>query len=66
MMDKTPAFASKAAAVAVALLCTTSTASADQTGAGGNACKGLPDHAALKAALVAATAAETSGLNNQM
>src|SRR5689334_12488478 len=31
-----------------------------------NGCKGLPDQAALKAALVAATAAETSGLNNNM
>jgi len=29
-------------------------------------CKGLPDHAALQSALSAATAAETSGLNNQM
>ena len=65
-MDKSSALASKAAAVAVALLCTMSTASADQTGAGGNACKDLPGYAALKAALVAATAAETSGLNNQM
>src|SRR5690349_3258405 len=30
------------------------------------ACRGLPSHAALKAALEAATQAETSGLNNQM
>jgi uncharacterized protein GlcG (DUF336 family) len=30
------------------------------------ACRGLPSHAALKAALDAATQAETSGLNNQM
>jgi uncharacterized protein GlcG (DUF336 family) len=29
-------------------------------------CQGLPSHAALKAALVAATKAETSGLNNHM
>ncbi len=29
-------------------------------------CRGLPDHAALQAALSAATAAESSGLNNQM
>ena len=35
-------------------------------GKGNNNCKGLPDQAALKAALMAATAAETSGLNNQM
>lgn len=31
-----------------------------------DACAGLPGHAALKSALAAATAAETSGLNNQM
>jgi uncharacterized protein GlcG (DUF336 family) len=30
------------------------------------ACRGLPTHAELKAALTAATAAETSGLNNHM
>jgi len=41
-------------------------ASADDTGAGGNACNNLPNNAALKAALAAATQAETSGLNNQM
>ena len=35
-------------------------------GQGNNNCKSLPDQAALKAALVAATAAETSGLNNNM
>lgn len=33
---------------------------------GPNGCAGLPDHAALKAALVAATSTETSGLNNHM
>jgi uncharacterized protein GlcG (DUF336 family) len=66
MVDQPSALASKTAAVAVALLCTMSAASADQTGAGGNACKDLPGYAALKAALVAATAAESSGLNNQM
>lgn len=32
----------------------------------GAACAGLPSHAALKTALVAATSGETSGLNNQM
>ncbi len=32
----------------------------------GNACKNLPNFSALKAALEAATATETSGLNNQM
>ena len=31
-----------------------------------NGCKGLPDQNALRAALLAATATETSGLNNQM
>jgi uncharacterized protein GlcG (DUF336 family) len=34
--------------------------------AAGEACAGLPGHAALKAALVTATATETSGLNNHM
>jgi uncharacterized protein GlcG (DUF336 family) len=47
----------------LALICTAATVNA---GNGNNACKGLPDYNALKAALVAATAAETSGLNNQM
>jgi len=37
-----------------------------KAGNGNNGCKNLPDYNALKAALVAATAAETSGLNNQM
>src|SRR5690349_9522461 len=32
----------------------------------GDTCRGLPNHAALKAALAAATQAETSGLNNHM
>lgn len=32
----------------------------------GNQCKNLPDYSALKTALAAATASETSGLNNQM
>jgi uncharacterized protein GlcG (DUF336 family) len=35
-------------------------------GNGNNNCKDLPGYSALKAALVAATATETSGLNNQM
>src|SRR5215831_1835403 len=51
------------AALTLALICTAATAKA---GDGNNACKNLPDYNALKAALVAATAAETSGLNNQM
>lgn len=33
---------------------------------GQNGCRNLPSHGALKAALTAATAAETSGLNNHM
>ena len=37
-----------------------------KAGNGNNGCKDLPDYNALKAALVAATAAETSGLNDQM
>ncbi len=37
-----------------------------QVGGGGNGCKDLPSYAQLKAALTAATTAETSGLNNQM
>src|SRR5438105_8871347 len=32
----------------------------------GNGCKSLPNFSALKAAIASATAAETSGLNNQM
>jgi hypothetical protein len=35
-------------------------------GGGNNGCKHLPKYSQLKAALVAATATETSGLNNQM
>ena len=66
MMHKLSVGASKWAAVSVAFLCIAGTASADDTGAGGNACKNLPGYAALKAALVAATTTETSGLNNQM
>jgi uncharacterized protein GlcG (DUF336 family) len=57
---------SKIATIAVLFMGTTGTAGADVTGAGGNACKDLPGYAALKAALAAATAAEASGLNNQM
>lgn len=50
-------------ALTLALMCTAATVNA---GNGNNNCKSLPDYNALKAALVAATAAETSGLNNQM
>lgn len=39
----------------------------DENGNGdGNSCAGLPNYAALKSALAAATQAESSGLNNQM
>src|SRR5499425_3385706 len=54
---------SQTAALTLALICTAATAKA---GDGNNGCKGLPDYNALKTALVAATTAETSGLNNQM
>jgi len=50
-------------AFALLLMCTAATLSA---GNGNNGCKGLPNYNTLRAALVAATAAETSGLNNQM
>jgi hypothetical protein len=53
------------AALAVALICFTSVLSADDKG-GNNGCKSLPGYSQLKAALAAATATETSGLNNQM
>ena len=66
MMHKSSEWMSKAATVAVAFMCTAGTASADNTGAGGNACNQLPGYTALKAALGAATATEASGLNNQM
>jgi uncharacterized protein GlcG (DUF336 family) len=53
--------------LALALLVTLTAATLTAgNGNGNNGCKGLPDYNALKAALVAATAAETSGLNNQM
>jgi uncharacterized protein GlcG (DUF336 family) len=54
----------------VALVCTTGIASAarnEQDNQGTNsACGSLPGYTALKNALIAATSAETSGLNNQM
>jgi len=55
---------SYATTLALTLLVTTATLAT--AGQGNNNCKSLPDQAALKAALLAATAAETSGLNNQM
>src|SRR6202167_5519371 len=54
------------------VLCKTAALAVSLTGAVaahawvGSGCSSLPGHAALKAALEAATAAETSGLNNQM
>src|SRR3984957_3209454 len=52
-----------AAIVALSLTCVAGAAYADE---GGNGCANLPGHRALQAALAAATATETSGLNNQM
>lgn len=57
------------ATLTVALVCSTVAASAqnNQNGRGfNNGCGSLPGYTALKNALVAATSAETSGLNNQM
>src|SRR5438132_562331 len=63
----------KAATVVVALVCTVMVANAakphdddDDDKGKSDACAGLPDHAALKAALDSAVATETSGLNLQM
>ena len=53
------------AALALILMCTAGQLTAND-GNGNNGCKSLPDYGQLKAALVAATIAETSGLNNQM
>ncbi len=54
----------QAIALVIALMCVTSAVLAADKG--NNRCKDLPNASALKAALVAATATETSGLNNQM
>ena len=48
------------------LLCVSTIAKAAHNKTNGNECKGLPNFTALKAALDAATAGESSGLNNQM
>ena len=56
----------KTAIVAALLMFTHAFANAAGEKAGGNDCKSLPNYAALKSALDAATAAETSGLNNHM
>ena len=55
----------RAAVLALALTCINGVAKADD-GKGNNGCKNLPNQSALRAALAAATATETSGLNNQM
>jgi uncharacterized protein GlcG (DUF336 family) len=55
--------ASFTAAIAISI---TGAAGVVHAGEGGNGCAYLPGHHALQAALAAATAAETSGLNNQM
>src|SRR5580658_3088409 len=47
-------------AISISLTCCAGAVYAD------DGCKNLPDHNALHASLVAATATETSGLNNQM
>ncbi|MFN7997028.1 MAG: heme-binding protein [Bryobacteraceae bacterium] len=54
------------ATLAVATALTIGTAQAGHGDGDGNACKNLPGFSALKSALAAATATETSGLNNQM
>lgn len=59
-------FPQYAATMAVALTFAAGSARADLGDGAGNGCKGLPDYNALKSALIAATSAETSGLNNQM
>src|SRR5580765_8373833 len=55
-----------AATLSAALILTGGAARADDDDDRSNNCKNLPSQSALKAALVAATATETSGLNNQM
>src|SRR5579863_8153317 len=61
-------YVTRAATIAAALTCSVVGMNAQfQPGNfGPNGCQGLPGYAALKAALDSATAAETSGLNNQM
>ena len=55
----------RAAVLALALTCINGVAKADD-GKGNNGCKNPANQSALRAALAAATATETSGLNNQM
>jgi len=56
----------RAATLSVALAFSIAAVRADDDGGNGNGCRNLPNFAALKAALFAATVTETSGLNNQM
>ena len=55
-----------AVAIAAVLTCSIASAQAQSTLVTPNGCAGLPGYGALKSALEAATATETSGLNNQM
>ena len=55
-----------AATLSAALILTGGAAKADDDDDRSNNCRNLPSQSALKAALITATAAETSGLNNQM
>ena len=59
-------FLYRAVTLALTLTCAIGIVKADDNGGGSKGCKTLPDFSALKAALVAATSTETSGLNNQM
>jgi uncharacterized protein GlcG (DUF336 family) len=56
----------KAVTIAVALTCSMAGMKAQPGNISPNGCPHLPDYAALKTALDLATAAESSGLNNQM
>src|SRR5438067_10571713 len=56
----------QAALVAALLMCAAGMVNAADEKAHGNECKSLPSFATLRSALDAATAAESSGLNNQM
>jgi uncharacterized protein GlcG (DUF336 family) len=51
---------------AISVLAVSSAAAGDREGGASNNCQNLPGYNALQTALAAATATETSGLNNQM
>src|SRR5438105_265323 len=55
-----------AATLLVAVTCSTSARAQQNSQGVSNSCGNLPNHAALRAALASALAAENSGLNNQM